>query len=62
MKELLTWILKNIGSSRWEMLSQNDALSKFLILTTNYRKLVKILVNSLKDVGKWAQFYKAAVV
>ena len=31
-----------------------------MILTTNYRKVLKILVNSLKDIGKWAQFYKAA--
>ena len=44
------------------MLSQNDALSKCLILKTNYRKVLKILINSLKDTGKWAQFNKAAVV
>ena len=28
----------------------------------NYRKVLKVLINSLKDIGKWAQFYKAAVV
>ena len=33
-----------------------------MILTTNYRKVLKILMNSFKDLGKWAQFYKAAVV
>ena len=31
-------------------------------MTTNYRKELNILINSLKDLGKWAQFYKAAVV
>ena len=30
-------------------------------MTTNYRKAVKILINSLTDIGKSAQFYKPAL-
>ena len=54
MKELLTFKEYRKQTSRY-------ALPKpFLILTTNYRKVLKILIKSLKDISKWAQFYKAA--
>ena len=55
MKELLTF-------KEYRKQPSRDALPKeFLILTTNYRKVQKFLINSLKGIGKWAQFYKAAV-
>ena len=55
MKELLTF-------EEYRKQPSRDALPKeFLILTTNYRKVQNILINSLKGIGKWAQFYKAAV-
>ena len=54
MKELLTF-------KEYRKQPSRDALPKeFLILTTNYRKVQNILINSLKGIGKGAQFYKAA--
>ena len=55
MKELLTF-------KEYRKQPSRDALPKeFLILTTNYRKVQNILINSWKGIGKWAQFCKAAV-
>ena len=46
MKELLTF-------KEYRKQASRDALPKaFLILTTNYRKVQNILINSLKGIGK----------